>query len=151
MYYFKAHNKDYAMGCYFAEDDWNIEVWADDIHLVKKLIVDSIMDRYDGGFHFIMDHWELYEVDILKYKNYQFRLEDTLVDVKNDFPSLYNEVVNSEYYLELKKNREDTEKEKEIIEKHEKEKKAKENKKLEYEKLKKEFEAENKGNCKETS
>ena len=130
-----VHNKDYACGQYYPEDNWTISIFAEKIEeIIPKFIEEYFRTEID------IISGTIYKVEIMEYEGNTFIIPETEKKSKLDFyQDFYIPLMESKEFKEAKEKYTE---EKEKIKEEAKIKAIKESEKHEreqYERLKKKF------------
>jgi len=95
-YTLTMHNKDYAMGHHFSEDDWDLTVTGTSIEELSRNAAEQILES-----NICVDNWSLSVGDYIIYNNEEFQLSNQR-EISNDYKSLINDILHSDYFKGLK-------------------------------------------------
>ena len=100
---FKADNKDTAMGCFYPEDEWTLEVTADNFPELEQKVTEELVKT-----GIVAEYPRLYSAEFLIYNDKQFCLGKVADMDGRTF--LWKIEYHSEYYKKLKQIKAETKK-----------------------------------------
>ena len=136
-YKFVVQNRCNCLGCYYVEDDWTIEVIAEDLDTLQKLAIKEIVESRiveDG-----QKQEKLYKIIYLEYEENQYVITEEECSYE-ETRKVFRNIVESEHYKSLLKLREEKDEKRKIEEQERLEKARIEHEKKQYEKLKEKYE-----------
>jgi len=98
-YKMRLRNSSVFMGCYYIEDDWDLEIIEEDLGSLKKSIAEEVIR---SGID--IDSRELCPATYIKYKDHKF----VVTEGDDDWEmarKIIDEVLSSSYFLSLKEER----------------------------------------------
>ena len=128
------HNKDTYMGCYYGEDDWSIEIVAEDLDTLQRLAIEKIIES-----RVVEAGKDLYKVTYLEYEGNKYIVTEEECSYEK-VRKVFENIITSERYKSLLKLREEEDEKKKIEEQERLEKARIEQEKKQYEKLREKYE-----------
>ena len=133
-YKFVVDNKCSSLGCYYGEDDWTVEVIAEDLETLQKLAIEEIVKSRVWE-----DGKRLYKITYLEYNGSKYVVTEDACS-REETQKVFGEIIKSQYYKGLMKLRKENDKEEESRKQKQLDKEKELQEKKLYKDLKKKYE-----------
>lgn len=129
-----VRNRDAYLGCYYIEDDWTVEIIAENLETLQKLAVERIVES-----RVVEAGKDLYKVTYLEYEGNKYIVTEEACSYE-EARKVFENIITSERYKSLLKLCEEEDEKKKIEEQERLEKARIEQEKKQYEKLREKYE-----------